>query len=138
MARENESWNQEREEICMRLELNEARTKRTEDLLAAIALKLGVNQSEGTSENGEEFDTNVLSILLGDKEFMVIFTVYKPPQIVIVAILLALEQGYSTELSRYRYHSQNDYLSLFWEQPELSSGLDHPTPEILNLDIAFS
>ncbi|KAF1877041.1 hypothetical protein Lal_00033594 [Lupinus albus] len=42
----------------MMLELNEARTKRTEDLLAAITLKLGVNPSEGTNENGEEVDSD--------------------------------------------------------------------------------
>ncbi|KAF1882801.1 hypothetical protein Lal_00002982 [Lupinus albus] len=36
-----DSWVQEREEIRIRMELNEARTQKAEELLAAIALKLG-------------------------------------------------------------------------------------------------
>ncbi|KAF1872462.1 hypothetical protein Lal_00016761 [Lupinus albus] len=58
MARENDSWvqerekmKQEREKLRLRLELNEIRTKSTEKMLAAIATKLGI--SKGATSVGE-------------------------------------------------------------------------------------
>ncbi|KAE9586507.1 putative nucleotidyltransferase, Ribonuclease H [Lupinus albus] len=53
-TRTMDSWVQEREEIQIRMELNEARTQKAEELLAAIALKLGVSQGEESSGNSEE------------------------------------------------------------------------------------
>ncbi|XP_019446853.1 PREDICTED: uncharacterized protein LOC109350125 [Lupinus angustifolius] len=71
MARSNEDWNQEREELRTQLELSEARTKKaeekmrvrmernetrarkTEDLLAAIATKLGIPTQIGEDESSE-------------------------------------------------------------------------------------
>ncbi|KAF1891612.1 hypothetical protein Lal_00008040 [Lupinus albus] len=48
---EKEELRLEREEIRSRLELNEVRTKKTKELLAAIAMKLGVSRDEESSEN---------------------------------------------------------------------------------------
>ena len=50
-----EEWAKEREEIRTRMELNEARTKKNEELLAAIAAKLGVQPGETDSHetNGD-------------------------------------------------------------------------------------
>ncbi|KAF1880495.1 hypothetical protein Lal_00011553 [Lupinus albus] len=67
MSRDDESWTQEREEtrhereeLRLRLELNEARTKKTEELLAAIATKLGVPRGDASvgegSKKGEELE----------------------------------------------------------------------------------
>ncbi|KAF1869986.1 hypothetical protein Lal_00017565 [Lupinus albus] len=69
MAKENDSWVQEREKIRqerreprLRLELNEIRTKNTEKMLAAIATKLGISKGatsvgEG-SENGGKVESH--------------------------------------------------------------------------------
>ncbi|KAF1863271.1 hypothetical protein Lal_00031356 [Lupinus albus] len=61
MAKENDSWvqerekmRQEREELCLRLEINEVCTKNTEEMLAAIAAKLGI--SKGATSVGEGSD----------------------------------------------------------------------------------
>ncbi|KAF1899538.1 hypothetical protein Lal_00019666 [Lupinus albus] len=57
-ARNMDNWMQdkeelrlEREEMRTRLELNKARTKKTKDLVAAIAMKLRVSRDEESSEN---------------------------------------------------------------------------------------
>ncbi|KAF1862850.1 hypothetical protein Lal_00040120 [Lupinus albus] len=69
MARENDSWVQEREkmrqekeELRLRLEQNEIRTKNIEKILAAIATKSGISKRatsvrEG-SENGGEVESH--------------------------------------------------------------------------------
>ncbi|KAF1880923.1 hypothetical protein Lal_00022953 [Lupinus albus] len=61
MARDDDNWTQEREdmrhereELRLRLELNEARTKKTEELLAAIATKLGVPRGYASVGEGSE------------------------------------------------------------------------------------
>ncbi|KAF1860439.1 hypothetical protein Lal_00037783 [Lupinus albus] len=69
MTRENDSWmqecekmRQEREELRLRLEQNEVRTKNTEEMLAAIATKLGISKSATSvgesSENGGEAESH--------------------------------------------------------------------------------
>src|ERR1044072_1949162 len=50
-VQEGDSGVQDREELRARLELAEARTKRNEDLLAAIAAKLGIG-TEGQQSGG--------------------------------------------------------------------------------------
>nr|XP_012569910.2 uncharacterized protein K02A2.6-like [Cicer arietinum] len=54
MARSSDDWNLEREEIRTRLDLNEARTKKTKELLAAIASKLGVRSDDDHGDEGSE------------------------------------------------------------------------------------
>ncbi|XP_073225760.1 uncharacterized protein [Cicer arietinum] len=61
MARNDESWTQEMEELKqdrermrLRLELNEARMQKTEELLSAIANKLGINGNGHSQEDGSE------------------------------------------------------------------------------------
>ncbi|KAF1889275.1 hypothetical protein Lal_00024598 [Lupinus albus] len=57
-----DSWVQEREEIRIRMELNEAKTKKAEDLLVAIAMKLGVSRGEESNENFEEVESHQVPI----------------------------------------------------------------------------
>ncbi|KAF1876556.1 hypothetical protein Lal_00021270 [Lupinus albus] len=68
MARENDSWVQEREkmrqeqeEFRLRLELNEIRTKNTEKMLAAIATKLGISKGATSVGDGSENEGEVES-----------------------------------------------------------------------------
>ncbi|XP_019459944.1 PREDICTED: uncharacterized protein LOC109359703 [Lupinus angustifolius] len=65
MAKENEGWAQEREDLRMRLELTEARTRKTEDLLAAIAAKLGVTSGENSTGGGSEDEVDSYKVAQG-------------------------------------------------------------------------
>ncbi|KAF1894416.1 hypothetical protein Lal_00027113 [Lupinus albus] len=54
MAQSSDDWEQEREELRTRLDLNEARTNETEELLVAIAAKLGVMNEENPNKGRSE------------------------------------------------------------------------------------
>ncbi|KAF1895727.1 hypothetical protein Lal_00037843 [Lupinus albus] len=59
-TRTMENWVQEKEEMRSRIELNEARTKKTEDLLAAITVKLGITVGEEDSGDNEEVESHAV------------------------------------------------------------------------------
>ncbi|XP_019431030.1 PREDICTED: uncharacterized protein LOC109338290 [Lupinus angustifolius] len=55
MARSNDDWEQEKEEMRARFDVNDARMRKTEDLLAAIAAKLGISSEGHGGDEGSEF-----------------------------------------------------------------------------------
>ncbi|KAF1888597.1 hypothetical protein Lal_00011371 [Lupinus albus] len=64
-TRDMDSWLQEKEELRLeweevraRLELNEARTKKIEDFMAAIAMKLGISRDEESSESHADLNNS--------------------------------------------------------------------------------
>ncbi|KAF1883871.1 hypothetical protein Lal_00038364 [Lupinus albus] len=61
MRQEREKMRQEREELHLRLELNEIRTKNTEKMLAAIATKLGISKGATSVGDGSENEGEVES-----------------------------------------------------------------------------
>ncbi|KAF1889475.1 hypothetical protein Lal_00024802 [Lupinus albus] len=65
-TRTMENWVKEKEDMRSRIELNEARTKKTEDLLVDIALKLGITVGEEDSGDNEEVESHEVQST-GDK-----------------------------------------------------------------------